>query len=110
MTTYHTFQKDIPMIGLSLSFCVMDMINEDLGVRDVVKIVSNTKANNLAEFENVLRSYTEVYWWDFPKEAKALARRLWKAGKIDQPRTRGEKPHTIQDGRWTDSEKDIVLC
>ncbi len=108
MATFHTFQKDKPMIGLSLSFCIMDMINENLGVHDIVKIVSNTKAENLLAFENVLRSYTDVYWADFPEKAKNLARRLWAAGKIDQPRTRDESPHTISEGRWAEFDTDIV--
>jgi len=86
--------------GLSLSFCVSDILHGKVSENQVTKIVASTNAPTAKNFENLLESYADTYWHENPEEGKSIARRFWEAGKIDQPRTRGEEPNWVGDGHW----------
>lgn len=109
MATFHNFQSGKTLIGLSLSLCVAEMVRNNISDKDIIKIVANTNAPDKKTFEEVLKEYTKVYWVEFPRKAKALARRLYKGGKIEQPRTEGKPTHTIVNGKWVESEADIEV-
>ena len=73
------------VIGLSLSFCIREIISGDVEEKDVVKIVTGTCCRNIPEWERLFKIYSECYWDDDP-EAVAVARRLLEADKLEQPR------------------------
>ena len=107
MPIYRTFQVGNLMIGLSLSMCIADMIRNNIRMEDVKKIVAATNAPDEQTFDQVLDSYSETYWADFSEPAKKLARRLYKAGKIEQPRIKGQKYPATGEGIWVERESDM---
>lgn len=88
------------LTGLSLSYCVKDIVRGAVKLAEVEKIVSATNAPDQATFDEIIASYRESYWIEFPDQAEQIARTLWNAGKIDQPLTRGEEAHNIAKGHW----------
>lgn len=86
--------------GLSLSFCVADIARDKVKESDVEKIVAATAAGTDDEWAELLNSYCKVYWREFPRKAKAIANRLRREGKIEQPRLQGTPAHNIANGHW----------
>jgi len=84
-------------IGLSLSFCVLDILNGVVAEDEVAMLVTGTAATDDKTFENVLDQYSGRdpdrpycnYWEGREDEGREIARRLWMAGKIEQPRLKG---------------------
>lgn len=72
-------------IGNSLSACVGMIAAGLVSENDVQEIRSGIACRTDAEFEEVLARYQALDWHDYP-EASNIARRLWRAGKIKQPR------------------------
>lgn len=87
-------------IGLSVSFCIADIIKGKVKEKDVEKIIGSTAARNDAEWEGIISDYKETYWKDDPEKGEAILRRLLKAGKIEQPRLQGKPAHNIASGHW----------
>ena len=87
------------MIGLSLSLCVSDIARGEVAESQVEKIIASTRFRNSAEFEQVLQSYSASYWSGY-SHAVEIARRLYAAGKIEQPRLFGHQAHNISGGHW----------
>jgi hypothetical protein len=98
--------KNDKMIGLSLSLCVSQIARGEVKEEDVEKIIAATNAPDLATFEEVIASYCETYWHDYPEKAREIAMRFWNNGNVDQPRTRGEDCHYIGAGKWMDHEQN----
>ena len=88
------------LIGLSLSFCIQDMIKDTIRYSSVKCIVSGTKIMNEGDLEQILDRYCEVYWKDNPIAARNMLFALWREGKIIQPRVLGLKPLNISAGHW----------
>jgi hypothetical protein len=88
------------LIGYSLSFCVSDILRGNVKEAEVTKIVASIKAPTRDDFESLLTTYAQTYWRDNPDEGEAIARRLYDAGKIDQPRLRGEEIMHVGNGHW----------
>lgn len=89
------------MIGLSLSFCVKDIIEGRVELEQVEKISTGTAFRTRALFHmGMMLDYCRIYWRHDPERAHQIAMDLWDAGKIDQPRCRGEDPLPIHDGHW----------
>jgi hypothetical protein len=88
-------------IGLSLSFCIKDILNGKVSEKDVKKIVAGTKCVTIEDWLSVLDIYTETCWEGKDKGA-LLALKFAKAGKIYQPRTEGKRAPNISLGHWTD--------
>ena len=86
--------------GLSLSFCVADIARGKVKESDVEKIVAATAAGTDDEWAELLDGYCNVYWRDFPRKAKAIANRLRRKGKIEQPRLQGARARNIAAGHW----------
>lgn len=88
------------MIGLSLSFCIKDIIAGKVAEGAVEKIIANTRCETLEHWAEVIRIYREYYWADNSELGEAICWRFVAENKIDQPRCRGEEPHAISQGRW----------
>ena len=89
------------MIGLSLSFCVKDIIEGRVPLESVEKIISGTFFTDRDMFHTGMKhGYCRTYWRHDPERAHRIAMDLWDAGKIDQPRSRGETPPNIAEGHW----------
>lgn len=72
------------LFGVSLSFCVAEMVRQNISVDDVECISSGTLIENMDQFMNMVILYSETYWKDFPSEARYLAFNLLDKGKIYQ--------------------------
>ena len=86
-------------IGTSLGRCLRSILIDEVSKEDVVLIITRTKAENLAQFMFVVKTYFEdggnvtsnrpsdyniaVKPWD---EVEDLAKYLYTSGKIHQPR------------------------
>lgn len=88
------------MIGLSLSFCIKDVLTGKMPVEAIDKIIAGTKYEDDAAFDGVLDAYAEVYWTRDPERGKRIARNLHALGLIEQPRLTGDDPPSIADGHW----------
>lgn len=80
------------LTGVSLSFCIRDLCENKVQIEQVARIITGTKLASDADFEYALASYKSTYWRRFPEQAEQLARSLWSAGKIVQPRLTDEAP------------------
>lgn len=83
----------VPLIGLSLSFCVSELIEGHISVYDVDQIVTSTRARTEKEWEDVIQDYSRWYWRHDPAKARWLVRRLRQLGKIQQPRLEDDDHH-----------------
>jgi hypothetical protein len=95
-------QEMKPMIGLSLSFCVRDIMDGKVAEGDVEKIITMTKCATDADWQKLIDAYRVVYWRDYERDAvAALLHRLWAQGKIEQPRLADpDHTHSLDDGYW----------
>jgi hypothetical protein len=95
-------------IGLSLSFCVGDIVRGRVALSDVKKIVAGTGATTPEQWDEVIRRYRESYWSSFPDQAEQVARGLIADGKIEQPRlTDHRAPYVPRGTSWVDDESQI---
>lgn len=99
-------------IGLSLSFCVLDIAFGKKKECDVTKIVAGTRASTPEEWEEVLSQYADTYWQSRgcdPIAAVAIARRLVDEGKVEQPRLLDSQRYpVIRGNHWVSSESEII--
>ena len=61
-------------------------------------IISSTRCLDEQAWEGVINSYMKSYWRDFPEEAKEIAWRLIRSGRVIQPRL-GESVGGALEGR-----------
>lgn len=87
-------------IGLSLSFCVRDMIDGKVDEKDVALIYAGTCFRDQNDLESVIGQYTQVYWKHKPMQAEGIVRALYKQGRIFQPRLYDMVPPNTGDGHW----------
>ncbi len=87
-------------VGLSLSFCVLDILHGEVKEEEVKEIIAGTNAASPGQWDEVMRVYRKSYWYENPEEGEAIARRLLRAGKIRQPRQEGKTAHNIAKGHW----------
>ena len=114
------YVKPTLLIGLSLSFCIEDLVRRRFDYWQVSKIVAGTDASNDQEWTELLEMYKKDHWskW-YPKDvtewprltdrALKIANRFWAEGKLEQPRLiSGKAPswHGYKD-RWVKSESEI---
>jgi hypothetical protein len=103
----------VKKIGLSLSFCVQDILRGKVKLEDVSKIIASTKVSRpqhstLAVWDEVLDRYAETYWAENPDEGERIARQLIEEGRVFQPRLENGKHPYIGEGHWVESESEIV--
>lgn len=97
------------LTGYSLSFCISDILRGTVAEGEVEKIVASTNAPTRDDFLTLLESYGSNYWSNDPERGKEIALRFYDAGKIDQPRTRGEMFTSLAEGgRWRKPETPEV--
>jgi len=94
-------------LGLSLSFCIKDILEKKVNIDDVECIVSATAFNSM---EEAFKMYIDSYWSDYDnREVFITLSEIWP--RVFQPRTAGtdEYCHTIANGCWLNySEGKIV--
>lgn len=95
------------LIGLSLSYCVSDIINGRVALADVAFIVSGTRIRDAEDLADVLDTYARNYWSNLPQLGRSVAMELWDAGKIIQPRVLGLPAYHVADGHWARVTKNI---
>lgn len=96
------------MIGLSVSFCIRDIIEDRMDPKTVEKIVGGISAPTPAVIDGIIRIYREVYWDEDPDACEKLFRQMLSDGKIEQPLlTKGIAPMLAGVGHWVESESDI---
>ena len=97
------------MIGLSLSWCVKDIIEGKVELDEVEKIICGTRIENPQHFEQVCEHYCAYYWEHNRGRAVLIASKLFNSGKLDQPRVRGEEPPNTCEGHWIVDGKQTHL-
>jgi hypothetical protein len=80
------------LVGLSVSFCIQDIIKGRRNEDEVNYIVTDTSFTNETEFQEVIDQYKKTYWRRSPKVAESVARRFFNEGRIWQPKLHNE-PH-----------------
>jgi hypothetical protein len=91
------------VVGLSLSSCVREIVEGKVYLEDVAFIIAGTKMKDDADFVHVLDRYSQYYlWgWDYnPLEARRIATKLWKSGRVTQPRVTGGTAPNPSNGCW----------
>ena len=90
-------------IGLSVSWCIKDIIEGKVAEEDVEMIIGRTAASNREEWLSVIEHCKKTFWTKNPEEAEAICHRFIEAGKITQPRLKGERCPNRKEGTWTDT-------
>ena len=97
-------------IGLSLSFCVRDILAQKISIKEISCIVTSTRFTNL---DDAVEYYYEPYWSKFgsKRDIKFVLNEI--KGLIMQPRL-NFKPedhngHMLSHGHWLDTVEGTVL-
>ena len=86
------------MIGLSLSFCIRDILNNSISMNDVDVIYSSANIENFT-FEEIIHYYQQDYWLGFPNSA-SVAQELYLKKKIKfLPQLRSQL-NLLSNGHW----------
>lgn len=86
--------------GLSLSFCIRDIIEGRVEADDVAEIRAGTYIATEEDLEDVIRSYQRLYWGADPERAAQLVREFFAEGIVVQPRLHGEPAHLRPREVW----------
>ncbi len=97
------------MIGISVSFCVRDIVTREVAIDQVEKIVGGTSCSDSVAWNRCIETYRKSYWRDSPDECEAVLRKLLAEGKIFQPRLEnGKYPLILNGAHWVDTESEIM--
>lgn len=96
-----------PKVGLSLSFCVQDIVLGKMDINNVHFISTGTKIENEEHWQWVMDDYSHSYWTMNPDLAVKVATQLRDAGKLIQPRLEGLRLPVIERRRehWVDIDQ-----
>jgi hypothetical protein len=85
------------LFGLSLSFCVGDILRNKYRAEDVTNIITCTRFNDILD---AYTYYKDSYWYDYSEnEVLAVLMAIWP--KVVQPRlTNPRYSHNISQGHW----------
>lgn len=100
-------------VGLSLSFCVLDIAKGNISIDDVIFIYSATKAETLEHWESVISNYKHNYWREFGTDAERIARHFIDQGLVIQPRLEGKILNYSgrkTGGCWIDADQFNDFC
>ena len=106
--------SDANKIGISLSFCVRDIIEGKVQIEDVKEIVAGCRCEDNRDFYSLLERYAENYWYDNPGFGKNVAIQLWEDNKIIMPRLINNDHYPMLCDRngnlrhWVDSIDEII--
>lgn len=100
-------------IGLSLSFCVKDILQGKVDLKDVTKIYTSTHVTTPEDWKRLEELYCDVYWRANPTAALWILGYLRATGRIVQPKMEGRQaalygPHEEGFHWWTSSEDAIT--
>lgn len=95
-----TVQGPEQRVGLSLSFCVSDVIAGEVREEEIDGIVAGTAAGTPEEVDELIRDYRQLYWVEDPDKGEEVARRLFEEGKVLQPRLEGRPSPTPVPLHW----------
>lgn len=84
-------------IGLSLSRCVRDIVEERVNIEDVLVLITRTDfdPNVQIQWGAIWQGYNSINpeWYGLEEEAvKSVIMELWDTGRIHQPRKFGARP------------------
>ncbi len=99
-------EKEITMIGLSLSLCVRDILSGNVDINDVEKIIAGTMMRDVKSWNTVITGYMGTYWQNYdPTDVYLLLNQLVIVQhRLDNP----DKFPMIYSGHWVNSENDII--
>ncbi len=93
-------------IGFSLGRCVRDIVNGDVNIDDVAFLITATHIRGPEQLDNVINTYMfePGYLLGLDNErCLEVARQLWDANKILQPRAQGMHRHMQPESSiWVD--------
>lgn len=95
-------RRDKPkLIGKSLTFCVRDIIDGRVDIRDVEYIIAGTAFETWDDWKDAIDEYCLSYWLSNPGVARRVVNNLIMTDRIIQPRLFGENPpDDISSGNW----------
>lgn len=86
--------------GLSLSFCVQDILNGFVKLDQVAYIETNTRCQTDEDWEHLFEIYCSGYWRKFPDQAVSLVKNMLKNSQIFQPRMSYDSQRSNSEGHW----------
>jgi hypothetical protein len=95
------------LIGLSLSYCISDIINGRVDKNDVMFIVAGTRIMCDHDLDSVLENYAKYEWQTDPERGMAIAREFYNRGMIIQPRVLNCNPPHVAEGWWAKVGREI---
>jgi len=78
------------MVGVSLSLCLLDIINGKIAIEDVALIRASTAARDDFDWDKLITMYNRQYWKADQAVVNQIIQTLLADGRIDQPRLRDE--------------------
>jgi len=71
------------LLGLSLSFCVQDIVQNDIPLERVKHIITACSPESEQDVkENIVDYYCKIYWKDFPGRAREVVNELRDSNRI----------------------------
>jgi hypothetical protein len=89
------------LIGLSLSFCIGDILEGKVKPDEIIAIISST---NFSSPEEAIKNYS-TYWNGYDEgEVKNILNTMWPL--VFQPRKANAtyRGHSISNGHWVDTK------
>ncbi len=96
------------MIGISVSFCIKDIVTCRMPLEKVEKIISGIIAPTPEHLEEMLFQYKQGCWREYPEKAEVIFRQLLGEGKIEQPRLVNNNHFPVFDHHWVENEDQIA--
>jgi len=92
-------------VGLSLSRCIKDIIDNKISVDEIEFIFAGTKIDfsNPVQKNGIIQLYTQKDWSSNPAKATLVLEKLLKSKKIIQPRILGCKAPKSIEKIWVDT-------
>jgi len=85
------------LYGLSLGFCVRDMVEQKISVDEVECIIAATNIVTVGDLRKVIDVYATTLWEGLGIEARRIAVELFLEQKVFQPRKEGLPVHGISN-------------
>lgn len=87
-------------IGLSLSRCIRDIVEDSVKIEDVLLLITRTnfEPTDEKQWDSIWTGYTSLNpeWYGLDRdEVFAVIMRLWSTGRIHQPRKFGAQPRRL---------------
>jgi len=95
------------LYGLSLGFCVRDIVEQKISVDEVECIIASTMIVTAGDLKKVIDIYSMTIWAGLGSEAARIAFDLFREGKVFQPRVEGLEINGISNYMncfWVETE------